>query len=207
MMVDIELQELLTRKEVERILKVSRSQIYKLLRSGKLVAYKIGGNLRFQKNDINNLIKAHPYTQKEALKGKKILPPSKSKRQPLSFKKFLKNQKGRNEKGVVSKNLFGEALRFSENLDFYIDSQEKKYRLGKLLVLDFKDFENENPHIATTKIKDCFRKALQGKFSLKLEEIEKILQQMEPKFKEFGRKIFIRNMQQQGNLYSGGETK
>ena len=206
-MANIELQELLTRKEVERILKVSRSQIYNLLRSGKLVAYKIGGNLRFQKNDINNLIKAHPYIQKEALEGKKVLPLSKTKRQPLNFKEVLKNQKGRNEKGEAKRDLFAEALRFSESLDFYIDGQEKKYRLGKFLVLDFKDFENENPHIATTKIKDYFRKALLDRFSLKLEEIENILQQMEPKFKELGRKIFIRNMQQQGNLYSGWETK
>jgi len=202
-MSDKELQELLTRKEVEKVLKVSRSQIYNLLRSGKLVAYKIGGNLRFQKNDINNLIKAHPYTQKGILKGKKILPPSKIKKQPLDFKEVFKGQNREDEKGVAGRDLFSEALRFSESLDFHIDSQEKKYKLGQFLVLDFKDFENENPYITTTKIKGYFRKALLDKFSLNLEEIEDILQQMEPKLKELGRKIFIRNMQQQGNLYSG----
>ena len=77
-----DIKELLTRREVERILKISRSQIYNLLRHGKLTAYKIGGDLRFQKDDINKLIKSHPYSTKKTKSTKRTSGSTKGKVQP-----------------------------------------------------------------------------------------------------------------------------
>ncbi len=205
-MSDIKIQELLTRKEVEKILKISRSQIYNLLKSGKLTAYKIGGSLRFLKDDISNLIKATPYVKKTAAnQNKKPAQPLKEKEEiPSEIKKEgLKEDKGT----PVPKNSFEEALKFTQELNFLIDTQEQKYKLGDLLILDFKDFKNENPHIAANKLKQHFKKVLLSKFSLENGEIEEIFGRTEHKFKEFGRKIFIRNMQQNGGLYSGWRNK
>ena len=178
-------EELLTRKEVERILKVSRSQIYNFLRSGKLTAYKIGGNLRFQKEDISRLIKANPYVQRKA-----------KKRERTEVSKEKAEFSG-DKKTFPPRSSFNNVLKLSENLDLCFDSQKGRYTIGNVLAIDRKDFENENPHIIAMKLRRRFKKVLPDKFSLKPEEAEDILNKMEIKFKEFGRRIFIQNMQKQ----------
>ena len=178
------IEELFTRKEVERILKISRSQIYNFLRSGKLTAYKIGGNLRFQKEDINNLIRANPYVQRKAKRGKTEV--SKEKAEFSGDKKTF-----------PPRDSFNNVLKLSENLDLCFDSQKGRYTIGDVLAIDRKDFVNENPYIIAMKLRRRFKKVLPDKFSLKPEEVEDILNKMELKFKEFGRRIFIQNMQKQ----------
>ncbi len=164
------IEELLTRREVERILKISRSQIYNFLRSGKLTAYKIGGNLRFQKEDINNLIRANPYVRRKA--------------------ETRKTEVSHSVRGS-----FNKVLKLFENLELGFDSENGRYIIGDILAIDRKDFENENPHIIAVKLRRRFKKVLPDRFFLSPEESEDILNKMEPKFKEFGRRIFIQNMQ------------
>ena len=188
-----DIKELLTRKEVEQTLKISRSQIYNFLRSGRLTAYKIGGSLRFQKDDINRLIKLHPYSPKRG---------SKEKRASSRYKKKGKFKKPagktfNNKKGGRSKLIFEKARKYSSELDLEIDNQAKIYKLGDLLKLDYKDFGGENPHIASAKLKRLFLKAIEERFSINQEQAEEIASLIDTKLKEFGRRIFIRNIQKQ----------
>ncbi len=178
------IEELLTRKEVERILKISRSQIYNFLRSGKLTAYKIGGNLRFQKEDINSLIRANPYVRRKA------------KRLKSEVSKGNTESSG-DKKAISSGDSFNKVLKISENLDLSFDNQKGIYTIGDILVIDRKEFENENPHIIAVKLRRRFKKVLPDKFSLSPEDAEDILNKMELKFKEFSRRIFIQSMQKQ----------
>ncbi|GEM_PF-3468406 len=188
-----EIKELYTRRDVERILKISRSQIYNLLQSGRLSAYKVGGNLRFQRDDISKLIESHPYSQRRINRDKQKPEVLKRKIQSSAFKK----SKGKKAKASGSGAAFQKALKFSEGLELQIDNQEKKYKIGSLLIVEFKDFQNQNPYIAASMLKRYFKEAIEKKFSLKTEEGDEILRCLDLKFKEFGRKIFIRSMQQQ----------
>ena len=178
------IEELLTRREVERILKISRSQIYNFLRSGKFTAYKIGGNLRFRKEDINSFIRANPYVRRKAERLKTEV--SKEKTEFPGDKK-----------AISSGGSFNEVLKIAENLDLSFDNQKGKYTIGDILEIDRQEFENENPHNIAVKLRRRFKKVLPDKFSLSPEEAEDILNKMEPKFKEFGRRIFIQSMQKQ----------
>ena len=46
------IEELLTPQELSRYLKVSKNKVYQLVRQGSMPAYVIGGNLRFNKDQI-----------------------------------------------------------------------------------------------------------------------------------------------------------
>ncbi|MEA3369518.1 MAG: helix-turn-helix domain-containing protein [Candidatus Ratteibacteria bacterium] len=178
------IEELLTRKEVERILKISRSQIYNFLRSGRLTAYKIGGNLRFRKEDINSLIKANPYVRRKATR-----PKTEESKEKIEF--------SGDKKAISSGRSFNKVLKISENLDLSFDNQKGIYTIGDVMEIDRQEFENENPHIIAVKLRRRFKKILPDKFSLSPDEAEDILNKMEPKFKEFARRIFIQSMQKQ----------
>lgn len=47
---------LLTFREAEDFLRVSRATIYRLLRAGKLVGHKVGSGWRFYKADLRRLV-------------------------------------------------------------------------------------------------------------------------------------------------------
>ena len=47
----------MTRKEVAEYLRISLPTLHKLVNSNILISYKIGGNVRFKKTDIENLFK------------------------------------------------------------------------------------------------------------------------------------------------------
>jgi putative molybdopterin biosynthesis protein len=51
------MNNLLTVKEVTKILKISEATLYRLIRSGELRAWKVGKLLRFKKEDLNNVMK------------------------------------------------------------------------------------------------------------------------------------------------------
>jgi len=51
------MNEFLTMKEVQELLKVSRTAIYSWLNKGKLKGYKVGGAVRFKREDIEAFIK------------------------------------------------------------------------------------------------------------------------------------------------------
>lgn len=50
-------EQLLTRKELAEVLKISLPTLHKLVNSKKINAYKLGGNVRFKRSEINNLFK------------------------------------------------------------------------------------------------------------------------------------------------------
>jgi len=51
---------LLSRSEAAERLAVSKSTIYRLIRSGELPAYKVGHGIRVAQTDLENYIKALP---------------------------------------------------------------------------------------------------------------------------------------------------
>jgi len=66
------MEDLLTTRELLEELKISRSQLYRLLGSGELVGYRIGKNgsaLRFKRGDVEALLR-----QRQALTPRQPLP-------------------------------------------------------------------------------------------------------------------------------------
>jgi len=51
---------LLSRSEAAERLAVSKSTIYRLIRSGELPAYKVGHGIRVAQTDLENYIRAQP---------------------------------------------------------------------------------------------------------------------------------------------------
>lgn len=58
------LNEVLTVSEVATFLRVNRSTVYKLIRRGELPAFKIGSDWRFNRVQIEALVKFRTYHSK-----------------------------------------------------------------------------------------------------------------------------------------------
>lgn len=58
------LNEVLTVSEVATFLRVNRSTVYKLIRRGELPAFKIGSDWRFNRVQIEALVKVRTYDSK-----------------------------------------------------------------------------------------------------------------------------------------------
>ncbi|MFC2067903.1 helix-turn-helix transcriptional regulator [Chloroflexota bacterium] len=65
------MDELLTRDEVAKLLKVKPITVYRLTKQGKLPAVKLGGRfVRYQKHDVLSLIDRHTTYRVEEEGGK-----------------------------------------------------------------------------------------------------------------------------------------
>lgn len=73
--------EILTIKEVATFLKVAERTVYMLAQSARLPGFKVGGQWRFRRSDLDNWIEQQKITQpKEMLHGKKTEAQAKNNR-------------------------------------------------------------------------------------------------------------------------------
>lgn len=61
----MQLEETLTAPEVANLLRVSRQTIYNMIRTGKLPHFRVGTKVRFNRSDIEALMKPVPANQGE----------------------------------------------------------------------------------------------------------------------------------------------
>jgi excisionase family DNA binding protein len=61
--------DIMTAKELENYLKVSKSTIYKLASTGEIPGFKIGDSWRFEKDDILKLIRGERQKTKKEKKN------------------------------------------------------------------------------------------------------------------------------------------
>ena len=58
-------QDLLTIKDVAKLLKIPSATIYKLVRTGKIPVYKIGKHYRFTKDGVDKWLEGKVFTIKQ----------------------------------------------------------------------------------------------------------------------------------------------
>jgi len=51
-------ENLLTTKEAITFLHTSRTTLYRIMKTGKLVRYRVGGTLRFSRSDLINYVRS-----------------------------------------------------------------------------------------------------------------------------------------------------
>lgn len=59
----MEIEETLTVPEVAKMLRMSRQTIYNMIRAGKLPHFRVGNKVRFNRSDIEALMKPVPVTK------------------------------------------------------------------------------------------------------------------------------------------------
>ena len=90
------MEELLSPKEVSKLLKVSESWPYKMIKSGRLSYYKLEGVVRFKKSDIEAFLEQSMVKAKERKANKKdIAHSSKEKRTPEICRGCFKRTDGK----------------------------------------------------------------------------------------------------------------
>ena len=65
------MEELLSSKEVCKLLKVSKTWPYKMAKGGRLPYYKLEGVVRFRKSDIEAFLEQSKVKKKEKMEGKR----------------------------------------------------------------------------------------------------------------------------------------
>ena len=68
------MNELLTAKQVQETLKIDRTTVYRMLKDGRLNGFKVGGQWRFPKNEIDELLHFSGNQELTSLPAKHILP-------------------------------------------------------------------------------------------------------------------------------------